>query len=503
MQKKKTLRIYQILLVGFLLVVTNVFANNQTNTQTQSFGVKRFTDNLSNKSHSKEAAHAALPKPEQVTSKGIRASRKGLSFNFQDIDTRSLLQLLAKSSGKNFVISDKVSGRMSLHLKNVSWREVLNIVLKANGLGSRKIGNTILVAPMTDLANNEIQELQAKQQVAQLAPLKSEIIRLKYANAKNIAELLKGPQGTLLSSRGQVGIEPRTNSLWVRDIASNLSEVRHFVQKLDIPAKQVMIEARIVSIDQNYGRDLGARFGITNGKHLTGTLSGANQLNGGPGAGGLMPLIQAGAAGVTPFTDRLNFNLPANSASRPGTIALGLLNIGGKMLLDMELSALESEGHAETISSPRLITSNQQEAIIQQGEEIPYQRATSSGATSVEFRKAVLSLGITPQITPDNNIILTLKVTENTRGPTIITGSEGFQTALPPTINTKEVQSQVFLKNGQTIVLGGIYQRSKQDNITRVPFFGRLPLIGVLFRNKQQSYRKTELLIFITPRIIK
>lgn len=433
---------------------------------------------------------------------GIVKKNRELSFNFQDIGTRKLLQLLAKASGKNFVISDKVKGRMSLHLKDVSWREALNIVLKANGLGARYIGRTILVAPITELANNEVQELQAEQQVAQLAPLKSALIKLKYANAKDIAELLKSPAGSLLTSRGQVGVEPRTNSVWIRDIPANLKEIKHFVHTLDVPARQVMIEARIVNIDQRYGRDLGARFGITNGHSLSGTLSGANQLNGGPNANGLIPLIP-GAAGVTPFTDRLNFNLPANSDSRPGSIALGLLNLGGKTFLDLELTALESEGHAETISSPRLITSNQQEAIIQQGEEIPYQSATSSGATNVEFRKAVLSLGITPQITPDDNIVLNLKVTENTPGRVIITGSESFPIALPPTINTKEVQSQVFLKNGQTIVLGGIYQRNKSDNLERVPFFGSLPLVGILFRNKSTSYKKTELLIFITPHIIK
>lgn len=418
-----------------------------------------------------------------------------VSLNFNDVETRTLLQLLAKTSGLNFVISDAVKGNMTLHVTDVPWDQALDIILKANGLGYRRFGKVLLIAPVNELATNEIQELQAKRRVAELAPLQSEIIRLRYANAEELANLLKGDSNSLLSSRGSVSAERRTNSLWLRDIPANLRSIRPFIQRLDVPSRQVLIEAKIVSIDKNYARDLGIRWGISGrgGKTLSGTFSGANQA-----------LTQPFSA-VTPPTDRLNFNMPAApiSGANPASIALAMTGLGNNYYLDLELSALEEENLASTLSSPRVITSNQQPAYIQQGEEIPYLVSSSSGATAVEFKDAVMSLEITPQITPDDKIMLTIKVMQNTRGQQLVANSLGaVSPVLPPAINTREVKSQVLLQNNQTVVIGGIFTRDKTNNETRIPFLGKLPFIGALFRNRQIGDRRRELLIFITPRII-
>lgn len=421
-----------------------------------------------------------------------RGKTSHVSLDFQNIDTRALLQILAKAAHLNFVISDTVKGTMSINLKNIYWKNALEIILKANGLGQRRLGDAILIAPVTEIADNEIRELQAKQRIMQIAPLKSEIIQLKYASAEEMANILKGQQSSLLSPRGQVSFDKRTNSLWVRDIKSNVVGIRPYIQKLDKPAKQVLIEARITNVDKNYAQDLGVKFGITNtsSTNLSGTFAGANQIAG----GGLAD------TGI----NRLNFNLPAvppNGVS-PGSIAVALMPLGGSAFLDLELSALETEGHARTLSSPRLITSNQQPAYIQQGEEIPYLEASSSGATSVEFKKAVLSMEITPQITPDKNIILHLKVTQNTRGEQIRISTAAVSPLLPPAINTRELESRVFLHDGQTLVVGGIYEKTRSNVIQRIPFLGELPIIGILFRNRAYRTRKTELMIFLTPKII-
>jgi len=428
----------------------------------------------------------------QSTPDNSLKEEKHFNFDFQNIKTRSLLQIIAKAAGKNFVISESITGSMTLHLKRVTWRQALDVVLKANGLGTRDYHNVYLIAPIGELADNEIRELQAKKRVSLLLPLQSSVMRLKYASAKDIAGLLKGSTNSLLSTRGQVGVDSRTNSLWIQDTRKNIMNIRYYVSLLDIPARQVLIEAKIVSINKNDALDIGARFGIS-GTHVSGTFAGANALAGGTALSAIMPP-----------TDRLNFNLPAiPMGATPGSVAVALLRIGSKAFLDMELSALERERRAKTISSPRLITSNQQPAYIERGEEIPYLTASSSGATSVEFKKAVLSLQITPQITPDDNIILKLKVTQNTRGEQIKTTTASFSSVLPPAINTKELQSQVFLHDGQTVVVGGIYERRKRNEVTRIPLLSALPVIGHLFKNRVKQGEQVELLIFITPRIIK
>lgn len=419
--------------------------------------------------------------------KGVAMSNHNVSLNFQNIKTRSLLQLLAKTSGLNFIISENVKGNMTLHLKNVPWKQALDIILKANGLDSRRYGDVILIAPIQELAENEINALTARQRVQQLAPLHSEILRLNYANANDIAVLLRGEGSSILSARGQVGVDSRTNSLWIRDLKSNIKEIKYFVGILDIPAQQVLIEARLVSIEKKFTRDIGVRFGVSRKGRLSHKLL---KPDGG---------VDTSIKGLNDVNNRLIFDIPS-TLENAASLALSLVRLGSKNFLDLELSALEKENHAETISTPRLITSNQKEAIIEEGEEIPYLTASSSGATSVEFKKAVLSLKITPQITPDRNIVLQLRVTQDSRGEQIKVNNSN--SLLPPAINTKEVQSQVFLRNGQTVVIGGIYHRFNRNEVQRVPFFGDLPIVGALFRQTTRVHDQKELLVFITPRII-
>lgn len=438
--------------------------------------------------------------PENSPAGNAIATNGRLSFYFQEIEIRTLLQLIAKNSGLNFIISDAVKGTTTLNLKNVTWQQALNVVMKSHGLTARRAGNVMYVSTIEEITSNETKQLQSDQQLSNLSPLDSTIIQLKYANAKDLADFLKGETGTLLTARGQVAVDARTNSLIIRDVPTNLTILKRDIKRLDVPAKQVLIEARLVNIDTNYEQQLGVRFGVSNKSHITGTLSGANQMVQG------VPLNQ-----ITPFTDRLNFNNAASqlsSGANPGSIGMALARIGG-IYLDLELSAIEEEGHGQIIASPHVITSNQKKATIQTGEEIPYQEATSSGATSVAFKKAVLSLEIVPQITPDNKIILHLKATEDSRGQQLVvsagTTSGGVTTPPvlgPPIINSQEVESNVLLNNNETIVIGGIYRQTKLNTVDRIPFFGSLPIVGYLFRHSSITNGRHELLIFITPKII-
>jgi type IV pilus assembly protein PilQ len=427
-----------------------------------------------------------------------------LSFYFQNIEIRSLLQILAKSSGLNFVINDAVKGSVTLNLKGVTWRQALIIILKSHGLSYREDGNVIYISTIDDLASNENKQLQAAEQLSNLVPISSAIFQLKYTNAADMSALLKGQQGTLLTTRGQVAVDARTNSLIVHDTPKSIADVRRAIERLDVPAKQVLIEARIVTIETSYEKQLGVRFGVTKPSHLSGTLNAANQITGGTNPS---QVIAAGGNKPDP-TPRLNFNNAATqfaSGANPGSVGLALGRLGN-FLLDLELSALEENGHVNVIAKPRVITSNQQKAIIQTGQEIPYQEASSSGATSISFKKAVLSLEIVPQITPDNKIVLAIKATEDSPGAQIALTAQTATTPAtlgPPAINTQEVESNVTLNDNETIVLGGIYKVSQSSTFDRVPFFGSLPLVGALFRSKSISDSKNELLIFITPKIIK
>ncbi len=409
---------------------------------------------------------------------------KRLSLNFQDIPIRSVLQLLAEFTGINMVVSDSVTGNITLRLNDIPWDQALDIILTTHSLDKRQVGNVMLIAPGTEIADREKAELQAQQQVQNLAPLRSDLIQINYAKAADIAVLLKDKNNSLLSKRGNLSIDARTNTIWIQDTGAQIDQIRELVKQLDIPVKQVLIEARIVTVTKTFAQDLGIRFGVSRPSHLSGTLSGANQL-----AQGIAP------ADVTPIADRLNLDLAATPVSgSPASIGVALAKLGDGILLDLELSALESEGMGQVISSPRLITTNQQAAIIESGEEIPYQEATSSGATAVAFKKAVLSLKVTPQITPDNKIMMDLQINQDTRSP------ENFNGV--PAILTKEIQTNVLVDNGQTIVLGGIYKQTKNNALTRVPFLGVLPYVGALFRNTNVRIENEELLIFITPRII-
>lgn len=418
-----------------------------------------------------------------------------LSFYFQNIEMRSLLQLIAKNSGLNFIISDSVKGNVTLNLSNVTWQQALDVVLKSHGLAYRRTGNVIYISTLEEITSNETKQLQSDQAIANLEALSSTIVHLKYANATDIANLLKGSQSTLLTARGEVAVDSRTNSLILRDTKTNLVTVQREIGILDIPARQVLIEARIVNIDTTYEEQLGVRFGVSNSRHLSGTFGGASSI-----VQGTSP------SGLTDPTQRLIFNVPAHQlfdGSNPGSIAVALAKIG-PALLDLELSALEGLNHAKIIARPRVITSNQKKAIIQQGQEIPYQQATSSGATSVSFKDAVLSLEITPQITPNNKIILTVKANEDTQGQSITVGSSATTGSTTiPIINTESVESSILLNDKETIVLGGIYRQNKINTIDRIPFFGSLPFVGYLFSNKGVHDERHELLIFLTPQIIR
>jgi len=439
-----------------------------------------------------------------------------LSFHFQSIPIRSLLQIIAKGSGYDFIISDAVKGDTTLSLTNVTWQKALNTVLATHNLTSRRQGGVVYITTVEEMTTNDTKKLQAAEALSALEPLSTAIISLKYTDAKLMAGLLKGQGGSnLLSPRGSVSVDPRTNSVVIYDTGKRIAVVKHTLHKLDVPAKQVLIEARIVNIDTTYESQLGIRFGVTKPRRFSGSMAGANQM-----------LQGLTAPNVDPITDRLNFNLPANllsDGSTPGSVGLALAKLGN-IYLDLELSALESEGHIQIISKPRVVTTNQTKAVILTGQEIPYQEATSSGATSTSFKKAVLSLEVTPLITPDNKIVLKLKANQDTKGPELIvspgtttsssssssSGSAGGTTTTvipavfgPPTINTQQVESSILLNNNETFVVGGIYQLSATDTVDRIPFFGSLPYIGALFRQKGSLYSKTELLIFITPKIIE
>ena len=420
-------------------------------------------------------------------------SGKRISLNFQDIKVRAVLQLLAEFTGKNIVVSDSVKGHITLRLNHVPWDQALDIILKTRGLAKRQLGSVMLVAPSAEIANQEKQELQEQKDVSELAPTHAELIQVNYAKAATLAAMLKDKTTSLLSARGNISVDERTNTLWVQDTADKLQEVRNLVHKLDKPVRQVLIEARIVSVKRDFEKDLGIRFGFTNPRHVSGSFigtdaknpSGANQI-----AGGTSPAL------VTDPLSRLNVDLPAAIASVKQTPSFGiaLAKLGNDVFLDLELSAIESEGKGEVISSPRLVTANQHEALIESGEEIPYQEATSSGAAAIAFKEAVLRLRVTPQITPDHKIIMTLQVNQDSVSPQTVLGV--------PIILTKKIETNVLVDNGQTIVLGGIFLQNKSKSVDRVPFLGELPFVGALFRNTNHTNKQEELLIFITPKIM-
>lgn len=421
----------------------------------------------------------------------VQYTGERVSLNFQDIRIRTVLQLLAEFTGLNVVVSDAVDGNITLNLDNVPWDQALDIILKTRGLATWESGSVMVVAPAQEIAAQERAQLESQQQTEALEPIHSELLQVNYAKAADMALLLKDEGNSLLSSRGSVSVDARTNMLWIQDTPSQLMDIRELIQKLDVPVKQVLIEARIVIVSRDFARDLGIRWGFTRPEPwtLSGTLEGADAIN---------DASPADPHNVDSFTERLNLDLAASPLSglQPASVGIALANLGSDILLDLELSALESEQEAEVISSPRIVTADQQSALIEQGQEIPYQEATSSGATSVSFKKAVLSLQVTPHITPDDRILLDLQINQDQASTTLVVQNT-------PAIDTQALQTSVLVNNGETIVLGGIYQQTQRRKIERIPFLGTLPLIGALFRNTQIQNDRDELLVFITPSIIQ
>ena len=411
-----------------------------------------------------------------------------LSLNFQNIEVRAVLQLIADFTDLNLIVSDTVKGDVTLRLKNVPWDQALDIILRSKGLAMVKDGNVISVAPAEEVAARA----KLDQTIEAQAPLISESIQINYAKASDFTKLLKTKDNSLLSERGSVSVDERTNRLLIRDTVKNVDAITALVQQLDIPVRQVLIESRIVLATNDFSKELGVRFGVS---HSDSTVSGANTDT--IGISGDNFAADLARQGTLPnnLTNKYNVNLPANIAGA-ASIGLSIARLPFGTLIDLELSAAQTEGRSETISSPRVITSDQSEAIIETGTEIPYSEASSSGAATVSFKKAVLSLKVTPQITPDDRIIMDLEV--NKDSPDF-----GNITAGVPPIKTQAVKTNVLVDNGETIVLGGVYEQTKSNKVTRVPFFGDLPLIGFLFRSTFDQNNKSELLIFVTPKLLK
>jgi type IV pilus assembly protein PilQ len=433
---------------------------------------------------------SALTEEEKEAQKKDEFGYSGekLSLNFQDIEVRSVLQLLADFTGINIVVSDTVGGSLTLRLKNVPWDQALDIILKTKGLGMRQTGNVMLIAPSEEIAAREKLELEAQKQIEELEPLYSEFIQINYAKAADIAKLLKSKDTQLISDRGKATIDERTNTLLVQDVAAKLVEVRKLVALLDVPVRQVLIESRVVIASDDFTKDLGVKFGLSkrtqfNNDHIL--VAGGTQ-EGGFETDGEQTGFDPGDG-----SEGLLVELPVIGASSSLGLAVGKL---GSHLLQLELTAMEAEGQGEVISSPRVLTSNQKAASIKSGVEIPYQEETSSGATNVSFKDAVLSLKVTPQITPDDRIIMDLVVNKDSVGEVY----EGV-----PSIDTNEISTQVLVDNGETLVLGGIYEQERSHRIDRTPFFGDLPLVDWMFKKELNIDDKSELLIFVTPKIVK
>jgi type IV pilus assembly protein PilQ len=454
--------------------------------------------------------------PNKLT-QGPGFSGEKLSLNFQNIEVRALLQVIADFTNFNVVTSDTVTGSVTLRLKDVPWDQALDIIMQSKGLGVRKSGNVLLIAPKDELAAKEQVELESKKKIAELEPVRTQSFQLNYTKAEEVAKGLTGQnpgQGgggggagggqtsRILSPRGSVIYETRTNQLFVSDIPSKLEEIQAMIAKIDIPVRQVLIEARIVEADDKFGRALGVKLGGADLRGLRGGvpgygIGGDNRIvfGGNMNAIGTQTLQSTGA--TTPFTDTQFVSLPAAtstiSTQSAATFALSLFSASANRFLNLELSALEADGKGKIISSPRVITADQVKALIEQGEELPYQVATSSGATSIQFRKANLKLEVVPQITPEGNVILDVDVNKDSVGRATVAGFA---------IDTKHVKTQVLVENGGTVVIGGIFTQTDRDEVNKVPVLGDVPYLGALFRNTTRLSNKTELLVFITPKIV-
>ncbi len=435
----------------------------------------------------------------------VQGSRGGyngekLSLNFQNIEVRAVLQVIADFTNLNIITSDTVAGNLTLRLKDVPWDQALDIILQTRGLDMRKNGNVVWIAPRDELATKEKLDLEQRSQIGELEPTRTESFQLNYQSGANVRTLLASAGQSILSKRGRVTVDARTNQVFVQDTPTALEEVRKLIAKIDIPVRQVLIEARIVEATDSFSKNLGARIGVAT--NAGGGFSTASVNNGSPrtfigGNDNVTGFNSGQTATANSFNDSLSFAGRAGGLSgiNPGSFAVTLANRSLTRFINLELSALEADGKGKIISSPRVLTADQVEATIEQGTEIPYQQATSSGATSVSFRKASLSLKVKPQITPEGNIIMELSVNKDSVSP-VAAGAAGVA------IDTKAVRTQVLVDNGGTVVIGGIYTQTETDILTKVPFFGDLPVFGNVFRNSSRTNNKTELLVFITPRVI-
>jgi len=429
-----------------------------------------------------------------------------LTLNFQDIDVRAVLQLLVDTSGQNIVVSDSVQGSVTLRLQNVPWDQALDVVMRSKGLAMRKRDNVIMVGPADELANREKAELQARKEADELSPLRSEYVQINYAKVSDLAGLIKGKSGnSLLSQRGSVAIDERTNTLLLQDTAERIADIRRLVGTLDVPVRQVLIETRVVIVNDDFTRQLGVRLGTTDvraqGSNGLVSVSGSAAANNTIVSSALTNLQSGSSAfpvsiptAASSYLDRYNVNLPV--ANPAGQIAASVLS--GNYLVDLELSAAQAENRADIVSSPHVITSNQKEATIEQGTEIPYQESASSGATTTQFKKATLSMKVRPQITPDNRVILNLTVTKDSVGQ-LVQSATGGQV---PSIDTRTITTEVLVNDGQTVVLGGIMETARSHSSNKVPMLGDLPVLGNLFKTQTKVNNKDELLIFVTPKIL-
>ncbi|MEZ5653415.1 MAG: type IV pilus secretin PilQ [Burkholderiaceae bacterium] len=464
----------------------------------------------------------------QGTNKGYSGDR--LSLNFQNVDVRALLQVIADFTNLNIVTSDSVAGSLTLRLKDVPWDQALDIIMQSKGLGMRKNGNVLLIAPAAELAAKEKQDLESRQQIAEIEPLHGEVFQLNYQKAEELQKLLASEEQRVLSKRGSVVVDARTNKMFVQDVAERLEAVRRMVQQIDIPIRQVLIEARVVEADDRFSRNLGVKLGYNDVRSsvyntikapdgaggtidvnvpvygagssvgggyatVSGNLTGVAELSSQQGSD-LTNGVNAQGLGRLTALDNTNFvNLPAGaiSGANPATFAVSLFGSSLTRFLNLELSALEADQRGKVVSSPRVLTADQTKAVIEQGTELPYQQATSSGATSIAFRKANLKLEVTPQITPEGNVILAVEVNRDAVGQLT---PAGFA------IDTRRVQTQVLVENGGTVVIGGIYEQFERDRTNKVPLLGDIPVIGYLFRDNQRTNDRTELMVFITPRVV-
>jgi type IV pilus assembly protein PilQ len=435
--------------------------------------------------------------PSRAAAQKGRYTGERLSLNFQNVEVRAVLNVIADFTDLNIITSDTVAGNITLRLKDVPWDQALEIILQTRGLDSRRNGNVIWIAPRDELATREKLALEAANQISDLEQTRTESFQMNYQKAADVQKLLSDPTQRILSKRGSAVVDPRTNTLFVQDTPSRLEEVRRLIAKIDVAVRQVMIEARIVEANDTFSRNLGVRLGLNDTQASGHRILGQNSPRFLAGAGIADVGFNTGQVATVPnfLSDTQNVNLPAAglNAFNAGQFSFVLFNSAATRFLNLELTALEADGKGKVIASPRVLTADQVEAVIEQGTEIPYQQATSSGATSVSFRKANLALKVKPQITPDGNVIMTLDVNKDQPGATTPAGVA---------INTKHVKTEVLVENGGTVVIGGIFEQTDRTDVTKIPLLGDIPVLGYLFKNTSSTSAKTELLVFITPRVV-